>query len=355
MIRTPFYRIFIAALSVALVSGSTGCSKKTPDPVTKTEFELLGTSCSVTLYDKGKDEVFKRIFDRVREIEKRMTINSEDSEIMEVNNAAGKEPKEVSDDTFFVVQQGLEFGLRSSGAFDITIGPVVKAWGIHTDHARIPGDDELAALLPLVNFRNVDLGASKHTIYLTQPGMVIDLGGIAKGYASDEAARIIMQAGLKHALINFGGNVVVIGTKPDGSLWRIGIQNPEEPRGDYLAIVQVADKAVITSGVYERFFEKDGVRYHHILDTKTGYPVRNGLTGVTIVGARGITCDALSTAVFSLGIEKGLALVESMEGIDAIFITEDHKVVVSQGIKEVFRLTNTKFTMVEPAEALRKE
>jgi len=165
---------------------------------------------------------------------------------------------------------------------------------------------------------------------------MVDLGGIAKGYAGDEAIRIYKEHGLKSAYINLGGNVVVLGGRPDGSPWRIGIQNPRAPNGMYIGIVRVTDKAVVTSGDYERYFEKENVRYHHILDTKTGYPADSGLISSTIVTDVSMDADALSTAAFVLGLEEGMKLVNSLKGVEAIFITGDKRVYVTEGLKSSF-------------------
>ena len=168
----------------------------------------------------------------------------------------------------------------------------------------------------------------------------MDLGGIAKGYAGDEAIKIYKKYGIKSAYINLGGNVVVLGTKPDGKPWRIGVQNPRAENGFYIGIVEVADKAVVTSGDYERFFEENGKRYHHILDPKTGRPADSGLISSTIVTDVSMDADALSTAAFVLGLEKGRALVESLEGVEAIFVTKDKEVYVTDGLRNSFTFSD---------------
>jgi thiamine biosynthesis lipoprotein len=177
--------------------------------------------------------------------------------------------------------------------------------------------------------------------------MMIDLGGIAKGYAADEAAKILRELGQEHALINFGGNVVAIGSRPDGTPWRIGIQHPERSRGDTLCIVAVTDATVVTSGKYERFFEEEGTRYHHIIDTSTGYPVENGLSSVTIVTDSSMKADALSTAVFTLGLEAGLELVQGFDGVEAVIVTEESTIHVTEGIRDDITLLDNRFTVVK--------
>jgi thiamine biosynthesis lipoprotein len=170
--------------------------------------------------------------------------------------------------------------------------------------------------------------------------MGIDVGGIAKGYAADEAARILLDAGFEHVILDFGGNVLAVNTRPDGSPWRIGIQAPFDPRGTYVGIAEVTDIAVVTSGTYERAFVQDEVLYHHILDSETGYPVWNGLDSVTIVTASSTDADALSTAVFSMGLEEGYRFVEGLPGVEALFIGQDKTIYMTNGMDELFTVTN---------------
>lgn len=180
----------------------------------------------------------------------------------------------------------------------------------------------------------------KEKVELKKVGQSIDLGGIAKGYAGDEAIKIYKKHGIESAYINLGGNVVVLGKKPNGKPWKIGIQNPRDIKGKYIGIVEVSDKAVITSGDYERYFEENGKRYHHIFDPNTGYPANSGLISATIITGLSIEGDALSTAVFVLGLEKGIELVESLEGVEGIFITEDKNIYVTSGLENNFIFSN---------------
>ncbi|SHG91473.1 FAD:protein FMN transferase [Tepidibacter thalassicus] len=312
------------------------------NPVSKTEF-VLGTVVTVKIYDDVSEEVFNKIFNRLREIEHKMTINKEDSEVMRINSNSGKDFVKVSNDTFYVIKKGKYFSSLSNGKFDITIGPLVKLWNIGTEYARVPSKYEIDKKIKLVDYNNVVLNESQKSIMLKEKGMVLDLGGIAKGYAADEIVKILKESNIKHAIINLGGNVFAYGNKPDGTSWKIGIQNPFSQRGDYMGIVNISNKTVVTSGIYERFFEKDGKRYHHILDTVTGYPVENNLVGVSIITNTSIDADALSTAVFSLGLRKGMDFIEKLSDVDAIFITRDYNVYITSGLKENFKLINTQF------------
>jgi thiamine biosynthesis lipoprotein len=296
--------------------------------------------------------VYRKIFSRFREIEAIMSVNLADSEISGVNNSAGIAPAKVHPEVLDVVESALRYAELSGGAFDPSIGPLVRLWNIGGDDARLPAEDEIREALSLVNWRDVIVDREAGTVFLRRPGMRLDLGGIANGYAADEAVRIIEKYRVKSAIIDLGGNVFAYGEKPgkwpwQKLPWRIGIQNPLENRGQYFAVMELRNKTAVTSGVYERFLEVDGKRYHHILSTKNGYPVESSLLSVTIVADRSMDADALSTLVFALGWEKGAALVESLEGIGAVFVLNDMSVRCTKGIEALVR-----FTLVDPVYRL---
>jgi len=201
-----------------------------------------------------------------------------------------------------------------------------------------------------VNWRDVETDRRRRIVYLRRKGMALDFGAIAKGYAADAAAQIAREANVKRAIFDLGGNIVTLGWREQKEgkeplPWRVGVQNPLGDRGAYIGVLQVHDKSVVTSGVYERFFELDGKRYHHILSTRNGYPVDNGLLAVTIVADHSIDADALATTVFALGYEQGKALIDSIPDIEALFIFDDHSVTITSGLAGIFELTNNTFTM----------
>ncbi len=309
---------------------------------------LLGTTIGVSIYDDIPAGIFDEIFNRVEEIQWRMTVDEDDSEASAVNQAAGIEPIAVSPDTFAVVDAAVAASERSAGAFDVTIGPLVKLWDIGSETtSRPPPDDAIRSLLPLIDFNGVRLDYLGGTVYLERSGMAIDLGGIAKGFAADEAARILREAGVQHALMDFGGNILTVGHKPDGSPWRIGIQRPNDARGRYIGILKTTDRAVVTSGPYERFFVgPDGTRYHHIIDPDTGYPARPDVESVTVVSENSMLADALSTSLYVMGLERGMQLVESSYEVEAIMLTEDGVVHLSSGIGDAFELTSDDYRLV---------
>jgi thiamine biosynthesis lipoprotein len=384
--------IFTALILILLA----GCAEPASPQI---EF-VLGTICRVNLYEGGSRQLYSRIFARIREVDRTMTVYPGEfqelmsgggivepdskaaamfraatealvSGVVAINEQAGIEPVQVRADLLDVLEKALHYAALSDGAFDPTVGPLVRLWGIgtddqrvpddlrlprrhqrqgiETDDERIPGDEEIARALELVNWRDVVIDRKAGTAFLLRPGMALDLGAIAKGYSGDEAARIAREAKVKRAIFDLGGNIVALGwreQKKNESLpWRIGIQNPESGRGAYLGVVPVHDMSVVTSGVYERNFELGGKRYHHLLSTTDGYPVENGLLSVTIVTASSTDADALSTVVFTLGFERGKALVDSIPDTEAIFIFDDWSVRITAGLRGIFTLTDNEFVL----------
>ena len=329
-----------AVLTIFLLLLLTSCSLgNTPAPEDKPvegEDYMMGTTILQKVYGTDAQKAVAETVIRLKEIEELMTINVPGGDINRLNEAAGKSKVVLSPETLTILETAKRYAALSDGSFDVTVGPLVKAWGIFTDHPRVPPQDEINRLLQLVDYRTLTIDMTSSSARLDKPGQVVDLGGIAKGYAGDEAIKIYKSHNVISAYINLGGNVVVLGGKPDGSPWRIGIQNPRAANGLYIGVLKVKDKAVVTSGNYERYFEKNNVRYHHIIDTKTGYPAESGLISSTIVTDVSMNADALSTATFVLGLDKGMKLVKNLKGVEAIFITKDKKVYVTEGLKNSF-------------------
>ena len=306
----------------------------------------LDTVISIKIYDHGSESLLEEIVSRIKEIENTMSATIETSEVEAINNSAGKQPVEVSEETFYVVQKAIQYSQLSGGKFDITMGPIVKLWGIGTENARLPEEEEILEKLQLVNYKKIQLDEKNSTVFLEDENMRIDLGGIAKGYVADEVAKILIEEGVKKALINLGGNVYAYGQKENGSPWKVGVQAPYEDRNDYFAVVKVSDQSIVTSGIYERYFAVEDKIYHHIFNSDTGYPVINDLASVTIVADQSIDADALSTTLFALGVKEGLALVETLEDIDCVYVTKDQEVYISSGIRETFTIIDHSFKLV---------
>ena len=335
-----------------------GCLRpKAPQTVpVRAEF-VLATVCVIMLYDRGEPQVYEEVFARLREIENRMSFFMEGSDINRINRAAGIEPVRVPGDVFYVIERAVYIAELSGGAFDPTVGPLVALWDIGgATPPRIPPQEEIKKLLPLVNWQNVELDRENQSVFLKKPGMALDLGAIAKGYAADEAAEIIRNAGIPQAIIDLGGNNLLVGEKADGTLWRIGIQDPLDERGAYIGVLETRETSVVTSGVYERYFVYEGVHYHHLLSPSLGHPAQSGLLSATIITGVSMDADALSTAIFVMGHEKGRALVESLDGVEAIFILEDRSVLLSGGLTAGvdFFLTNEDYRLKQNSQKLRK-
>jgi FAD:protein FMN transferase len=330
-------------LFLATVLLITGCTPK--QLYTADNFKLY-TVVQITTYGQLKDKVYDEIWSFLDHVDDTMSMTLASSEIVAINAAAGSHPVIVSDDTYKVIEAAIEFS-KISNKFDISIGSLVSLWGIGSDFARVPTENEILEILPLINFEKIVLDPINKSVFLEDEGMQIDLGAIAKGYAADETKNILLKNGVKSAIINYGGNILTVGTKEQNANWNVGIQHPDQSRGSYIGVLPLKDKSVVTSGTYERFLEVDGKAYHHILDPNTGYPVENGLWSITIISDSSMDGDALSTLVFAEGLEKGLEIVENLENVDAIFVTEDFNVIVSSGIKETFRLTDSNFTLID--------
>lgn len=340
-----FSYFLVVIMTFTLLSG---CSKsKVPtEPTSKTSL-VLGTVCTVTLYDSDDTTIIDKALNRLSELEDILSINKTGTELDLVNSMSGIEPVKVSNDTLNVVKKGLEYSVLSKGSLDITVGPLVKLWGIGTEWAAVPSQEDIETAKSLINYEDVVIDEANSTIYLENPGMIIDLGAIAKGYAADEVVKILKNNGVKSAIVNLGGNIFVLGEKVDGSNWNVGIQNPEQNGESIIGSVSVANKSIVTSGVYERYFEENGKNYHHILSPETGFPYENDILGVTILSDLSIDGDSLSTTLFSLGVEEGLKFIESIDGVEALFVTKDHKLHMTRGFEDVFTLTNTNYSIVK--------
>ncbi|MDU7243189.1 FAD:protein FMN transferase [Clostridium sp.] len=336
-------------ISIMLIFSLTilsGCSKdnKVTEPLSKTEL-LMGTVVTVTLYDSNDEGILDKVFTKVKELESTLSINENGTLVDKINESAGIEPVKVDYDTYTVIKKGLEYAKLSNGLFDISVGPIVKLWNIGLPEAKVPTQEEIDSRIPLVGYSDVELNDEENTVFLKRQGMMIDLGGVAKGYTADVISDILTEEGVKSAIIDLGGNIFAHGSKVDGSTWRIGIQNPFSDRGDIIGTITVKNKSIVTSGIYERYIEKDGIKYHHILSPKTGYPYENEIAGITIISDKSSDGDALSTSVFAMGVEEGMKFVNTQEGIDAIFVTKDNKIYITDGIRDIFKLTNTDFTL----------
>lgn len=327
------------------VNGQTSPTKVL-EPVTKHK-TMLGTICKITIYDNPSDTNFEKAFNKIQQIENEMSINLDTSEVISINAKAGEDFVKVSDETYYVIKKGVYYSDLTKGLFDISIGPLVKIWDIGGENPRLPTAGEIETAKNVVDYKDVILNESEKKVMLKKKGMILDLGGIAKGYAADAVAEVLKANGVKHGIINLGGNVLTLGTKLDGSNWRVGIQNPFSNRGEYVGVIEVSDKTIVTSGIYERYFEANGKHYHHLLNPFTGYPFENNLAGITIVTEKSIDADSLSTSTFALGLEEGYRFVEGIEGVEAIFVTTNNELFITSGLVNNFTITDGSFSIKE--------
>ena len=286
----------------------------------------LDTVITLTAYVED-GQVLKDAMEECGRYEKLLSRTIEGSDVWRINHANG-ESTEVSEDTITVLACAVRISELSGGAFDVTIAPASTLWDFTSGKAVLPDADTLAEAAKLVDYTQIRLDGNTVTL---PAGMMIDLGGIAKGYIADQIRNYLEKCGVKSAILSFGGNVVAIGTKPDGSQWTIGIQDIDKGTGTSMLKTWSSGGSVVTSGIYERGFDLDGVRYHHLLSPETGWPVQNELASVTIFSESSMEGDALSTAAFVLGKEAGLSMTESLEGVEAIFISRDRTVTCTSG------------------------
>lgn len=320
-------KIVCKTLIAAAVLLFSGCERQMH---AQSEF-VLGTVCSINLYEAGSADLYGTLFARLRQLNDIFNNYSDSSEITRVNQKASQEAVFVSPDFYIVLRTALDFARLTGGAFDPTVGPLIKLWGFGKE-PRVPSQEEIEAAQKLVGWQCVKL--EERAVRFTKSGVRLDLGAIAKGYAADCLVDILRKHGVQRASISLGGNVYVYGKKRDGSLWSVAIRNPEKP-GQNSFMLKTQDATVVTSGAYERFFEQDGKIYGHIFDPATGFPADSGLASVTIVSKTSMIADALSTSLFVLGMKKIPELKKSaLAGdFDCVLVDASGKAYASKNLK----------------------
>jgi len=347
-------KLALALMSIPLTTLIlTACEEEDPRGLAENAIErqefLLGTVANIKVYNEGQEEALDLAFERVTELDERFAMQKEDSEIAEVNRQAGIAPVEVSEEVFHVMERALYYAEESGGTFDPTIGAVTSLWNIGQEDAAVPEQEELDAILDVVDYNLVELDEENQTIFLEEEGMKVDLGAIAKGYITDEAARVLTEEGVNTAIIDLGGDIVLVGssTRGEDEPWRVGIQNPYGERGEILGMVNLSDKAIVTSGIYERNIEEDGKSYHHLMNPETGFPFENNLSGISIIADNAMDADAIANIAFSKGVEDGLDYINAMDGVDVIYVTKDKEVYASDNIIDGVEITDETFEIVQ--------
>lgn len=320
--------VFMALAAVLLCS----CS------LLKQEIRMDAMDTFMSFEYYGDEAVGGRLKKSVRELDSLLSVTKRKSEIFSLNKSGSKR---VSADTLDLTGQAKALCVELSGFLDVTILPVVECWGFIDQRYKVPSKKEIRSALKSVDFNNIELSGSRITL---KNGSRLDLGAVAKGYAADKGVGLLKDSGVKSAILNYGGTVAAVGSKPDGTLWKIGIADPDNPSG-YVGFVSCKDKIVATSGGYERYFEKNSRRYIHILDPKTGFPVDNEISSVSVVSDSGVRSDALSTALFVMGREKALEYQLKKSDFGLIVLTKDKKVCVSPDLRDSFTLTSGDYTL----------
>lgn len=320
-------------------SGHSKQAKVNQTPYADKQF-LMGTYVQIRIYDADKEKILPLAFNRVKELATKITVNQAGSEVDEVNAQAGIQPVKVSKDVYYLVKRAYKYSQESNGSFDLAIGAITQLWHIGFNDARKPKQAEIDQALKKVDYRKVELDDQNRTVYLKEKDMQLDLGAIAKGFITDEVVKLLKKHHVTTAVVDLGGNVYVLGHSPRGKnkKWTVGIQDPNQARNVVLGTVPASNQTLVTSGIYERFLEVDGKKYHHLFNPQTGYPFDNDIMGVTIITKKSIDGDGLSTAVFSMGVKKGLAYVNNHPDVEAIFVTKEKKVYLSRGLKQNFEL-----------------
>ena len=343
---------FSLVMSSAVFSG---CSPKTDaventdtksqEPISATAIKL-NTAVTVTIYDSQNRELLTECMNLCDKYEKIFSRTASDSELYKLNHreltpAAGtSDTYQVSDSLAELIRKGLYYSELSEGAFDIAIEPLTSLWDFTAEDPQVPADKLIQDALTKCDYHNVSV-SDNNEVTLKKDDTAIELGAIAKGYIADRLKDYLISQNVKSAIINLGGNVLCIGGKPDDSSFKIGIQKPFADRSETIAVMDIKDKSVVSSGVYERCFEKDGTLYHHLLNPQTGYPYDNGLIAVTIISDQSVDGDALSTTCFALGLEEGMKLAESLDDVQAFFVTSDYEIHYTKDFQKEIAVTET--------------
>ncbi|MDO4280386.1 MAG: FAD:protein FMN transferase [Peptococcaceae bacterium] len=324
-----------SADSAAVSATSEGSTTTAADESQSKELYAMDTVMTLTAYGPNATKALDDAAADIERLDALFSISSGNGDIKALND---NKSADLSKDSRVLLKRALEIAKDTGGLFDVTIEPVMEAWGFPTKDFRVPEDSELSELLSHVDYKQVQLDDDGHA---TIPADVeIDLGGIAKGYTSSQVMDIFKEDGVTSGIISLGGNVQALGVKPDGSLWRVGIQDPADT-ANILGTVEVEDKCVITSGGYQRYFEENGVHYHHIIDPRTGYPANNGLTSVSIVSDDGTLADGLSTSLFIMGKDDAIKFWQKhKDEFDAILVDDDGNVTITEGLEGTFTLAD---------------
>ncbi len=329
--------MMVLFFAMILMVGCVGMPPTSQPVVSKRTQMHMGTLVTITVVASNKDVGYRAIqagFDEIKRLERLLSTWRSDSELSHVNAEAGHLPVQVGRETLELVVRSIEMAQLTEGGFNIAVGPAMEAWSF-TERQRIPSGEELQRLKPLVDWTTVQISKEARTIFLPHKGMRVDIGGIGKGYAADRAVEGMKRAGVQGGVVALSGDIKTFGVLPEGDGFPVGIKHPRDDEA-LVAVIDLKDEAISTAGDYERFFERDGIRYHHILDPQTLRPA-HGCQSVTVIAKEGVVADGLDTGIFVLGPTRGMELVERLPDVEAIIIDHEGKITVSSGLRDRLR------------------
>ena len=299
------------------------------------QLKLMGTTIDLSLYAPNSSQLIERAIELLHTYEKRFSANDDTSELSLVNRQAGIEPVSVHPELFELIAIGKEHSCAANSNLNIAIGPLVQTWRIGFSDAKLPSQQDISELLSLTDPEKIILNQNNHSVFLSQKGMKIDLGALAKGYIADKIMAFFLASGASSAMINLGGNFLAHGPnhKRANKLWYVGIQNPSKERGQFLTVVPIKNASVVTSGIYERVLTIGDHTYHHIFDRKTGWPIETDMASLTIIAESSLDCEIWTTRLFGLPIDLALTIINQTPHIHGLIVTKNLKVITSQGIK----------------------
>ena len=294
---------------------------------------LMGTKISLYIKGESAEKLAEKAEGMLIHYEEVFSANSDNSQLAMLKKTASLSPQEVDAQLYELIKIGIKHSLCENTYLNIAIGPLIKLWRIGFEEAHVPEKEAIAPVLELLKVENIQLDDEKKTVYFLKKGIEIDLGAIAKGYFADKVMDFFKENGAVSAMVDMGGNVLVFGESPtNGGDWNVGIQNPFLPRGNAVALVKIKDQSVVTSGIYERVFEKDGRKYHHIFDSKTGYPIESNIASLTIIADKSVDCDIYTTKLFGLDAVSIIHRVNKIKGMGAVVITVDGKLAYTDNL-----------------------
>ncbi|XJS11636.1 FAD:protein FMN transferase [Aerococcaceae bacterium WGS1372] len=301
-------------------------------------FKAMGTTITLQIEHEFASLVLNQAKNLLLDYEQRFSANNDQSQLMQVNLAAGEKAMPVDSDLFELIQFGKKYSLDNSTTLNIAIGPLIKLWKIGFKDAQLPSEIAIKERLNLINPNNIILDSKNSTVFLSERGMEIDLGALAKGYFADKVKEFLLHMNVNHGIIDLGGNVLLIGNHPQNKdeNWRVGIQDPFKTRHNILGILKGKDNSIVTSGIYERTFTYKGEDYHHIFDSNTGYPIKNDIASISIISPTSLQGELYTTMYYQYNSLEALALLESIPNIEAIIVTKEGKILQSSGVRESF-------------------